>query len=260
MALFGSPIARLRILLMATAAYALWTAISLRTVVRPSFGGSHCFEDTDAGNGTRYCVVRRAASTHGALVTVELLVRPGAPGFRKGEPGSLPLHSRGQQTRISVQHGVLAYTRGGEPGTAAAGQAVEVPAGEAFTYHNPSDKDAVLAEIVIAPAPPGGEAFFENIAGLARSYGGVSSIPPLQAVLLAHESGMQLRGMGASHEFAADRVLPAVARALGFRATYPQYASSGSGRFGGGGGNGESGEGGSSGGGGDPAEPAHTEL
>jgi hypothetical protein len=72
-------------------------------------------------------------------------------------------------------------------------------------------------------------------------------------VLLASETGVRLRGMGASQEIGAERVLPTVARALGFRATYPQYASSGSGRFGDGGGGG-----GGSGGG--AAASGHTEL
>lgn len=56
MAFLGTPVDRLRALLMVTAAYALWTAISLRSAVRPSFAGSHCFEDTEAGAGGRGAV------------------------------------------------------------------------------------------------------------------------------------------------------------------------------------------------------------
>jgi hypothetical protein len=52
--------------------------------------------DHNTGNGTRYRILKRAAATQGAFLTVEMLIRPGAPGFFERHAGSPPFHSHAQ--------------------------------------------------------------------------------------------------------------------------------------------------------------------
>lgn len=49
MALLGDPASRTRTGLLLLLGYMLWTAVQLRRLERPSFGGSEFFEDTADG-------------------------------------------------------------------------------------------------------------------------------------------------------------------------------------------------------------------
>ncbi|KAI8475633.1 MAG: hypothetical protein J3K34DRAFT_390620 [Monoraphidium minutum] len=223
------PVSRLRLALLMFAGFTIWTQISLRLAARPNFQGSASFEDTPDARGTRYRIHRRAAATQNTFITVEALIRPGAPGWYPTHAGSLPLASRGQSTSIVVRKGVMAWALGeGEArktGRASAGETVVVPEGEAHSYHNPSKDEPLQIEIIIAPVPPMAERFFESLAGLTRTYKDVRDIPPLQMVLLLSDAGIQMRGVSKIFAFASEKVLPHVARVMGYKSTYPQYAS-----------------------------------
>lgn len=49
-----------------------------------------------AGNGTRFRILKRADTTQQMFVTVEHLIRPGAPGWFEHHAGSPPFHSHAQ--------------------------------------------------------------------------------------------------------------------------------------------------------------------
>lgn len=221
MALLGEPSSRIRAFLFCALLYIAWTGASLRRLHRPSFAGSNCFEDADDAAGTRCCVLKRSARTGGAFTTVEVLIRPGAPGFYENKPGSAPLHSHPHGETLAVRRGTLGYVigegaMGGAGKRAGAGETVHIPGGEPHAFFNPSANESLLVEVISAPAPPLGEGYWESLLGLSRSYGGsVRSVPPLQMVLLLRDAGAELRGGPAAFQFASNKVLPHVARALG---------------------------------------------
>lgn len=88
--------------------------------------------DPHAGTGSRYRVLTRAADTAGTSFTVEILNKPGAPGFVPGLSASIPEHSHtgGQEEQLTVLKGKLGYVlRDVRMGFLEPGDTLSIPAG-----------------------------------------------------------------------------------------------------------------------------------
>lgn len=68
-------------------------------------------------------------------------------------------------------------------------------------------------------------AYFENMAGVAYDAGGREHVPWLQLVLLLHSHGMEMAGLPRPLWCALSTLTAPLARALGYRAVYPEYTS-----------------------------------
>jgi hypothetical protein len=92
-------------------------------------------------------------------------------------------------------------------------------------------------------------AFFENLAGLSADAGGRGGVGLLQAALLFADHGLELAALPRPAWRALEAAGVPLARALGYRSEYPEYASGMPGAGGsGGGGDGGGGSGGGGGG------------
>jgi hypothetical protein len=123
------------------------------TLRRADFSASEYFEDSKAGNGTRYRVVTSAADSGGSSCTLEVLTRATAPAYIAAYPGSGPEHShRHSSERVVVRSGKLGWRRQRgrqhDEGVVAAGDApLEFPAGELLAWRG-------AARICLAPRAP----------------------------------------------------------------------------------------------------------
>ncbi len=66
--------------------------------------------------------------------------------------------------------------------------------------------------------------FFDNLVGLGRQYGTIGAAPPLQMIVLSVEHGLGF-GLPPPLEAVLVRVMAPLGRLLGYRGTYPEYAT-----------------------------------
>jgi quercetin dioxygenase-like cupin family protein len=169
--------------------------------------------------GERLTFLETAASTGGKFLKAKLEMTPG---------GSLPrphTHPRGEE-RFEVVEGRVRIETAGKPRIADAGETVIVPRGVGHVWGNPFDDPAAVV-VTLSPAFKM-ETFFETWFGLARD----GKVDPkthmpsfLQQVSIMHayregiglpgSAGLALRGLAA--------VLAPLARARGYRPSYPEY-------------------------------------
>lgn len=171
--------------------------------------------------GERMTFLETSASTGGKCLRVRLDVRPG---------GSIPnLHVHpGAEECFEVAAGRLQIRKAREAWVAAAGETVFVPPGIAHVWGNPFDEPAA----VIAYLRPAlrAETFFETFFGLARDgkLDPVRNLPKsmLQAALLFHDyrAEMRLPGLPGAVVRGLSAAAAPVARARGYRSSYPQYS------------------------------------
>lgn len=172
-------------------------------------------------SGERLTFLETSASTGGEFLKLGLEMAPG---------GTLPrphTHPRAEE-RFEVAAGRVQIITDGKPRVADAGETVVVPRGAGHVWGNPFDETAAVV-VTVQPALKL-ETFFETWFGLARD-GKVNArtqMPSfLQLVLVAHDFRAE---MGAPGLFglAIRGLAPAIsplARARGYRSTYPEYTS-----------------------------------
>ena len=171
--------------------------------------------------GERITFLETAGSTGGEFMRARLDVRAG------GAIPNLHVHP-GAEERFEVAEGRLQIKRNKEAWVAEAGETVIVPPGTAHVWGNPFDEPAAVI-VDLRPALRA-ETFFETLCGLARD-GKVDpkrNVPKslLQAALLFHDyrAEIQLPGLAGLAVRGVSSVLAPLARARGYRSSYPQYS------------------------------------
>ncbi len=95
-------------------------------------------------------------------------------------------------------------------------------AGARHFFYNAGDATADLhVRITLRPALRS-RAFFESLAGLSHAYGRVTSVPPLQLILLFEEGDVQL-ALPAPVQLALRHVVAPLARLHGYKGAYDVY-------------------------------------
>ncbi|KAG2435835.1 hypothetical protein HXX76_007033 [Chlamydomonas incerta] len=117
------------------------------------------------------------------------------------------------------------------------GQSVTIPAGVIHTFwnaagHAPGASSAqklppLVVNATLSPGSVATEAFFENLAGISNVYGGMDRINPLQMMMLFAHFKVTPCFIPRPVWAVLKAVEPPLARALGFRATYPEYRTRG---------------------------------
>ncbi|KAF8066162.1 hypothetical protein HT031_002484 [Scenedesmus sp. PABB004] len=216
---------RLAVVMVLLTGLSWWARNHVAALPRPSFTGLEAVEDAADASGTRVRVLSRGPSSGGARSEVELLIRPTAKGFYPGFAGSWLLHSHDQEEALAVAEGVLGVSIAGALRNVTAGEVVVVPQGAPHSIWCAGDAP-VLVRQTFTPAGRADVAA-ENLAGLARTYGDVTKIHPLQLVALLDGAGIRLEGMPGFMSWALHNVLAPFARYVGFASEYPAYASAG---------------------------------
>ncbi|KAF8066163.1 hypothetical protein HT031_002485 [Scenedesmus sp. PABB004] len=221
----AAQLAVVALILCGGTAYTRHHVASLR---RADHSASVYMEDSKAGNGSRYRVLTRSADTGGESYSVEVLLRPTAPAFVDGLPGSTPGHSHAaQDEELEVLSGALGLLMAGTKGSTVlkAGDTAAIPRGTAHLLYNADNSSVVLYRLSHAPAGPLGEAFFESAAGLGWDYRSSDRVHPLQVLVLFDAAGTTLTDLPAFLQPLAKRVLVPLGRLLGFKSTYAPHRS-----------------------------------
>jgi quercetin dioxygenase-like cupin family protein len=131
--------------------------------------------------------------------------------------------------RFTVTSGRIAFKLDGEQSVAGPGETVEILRGSWHDWWNASDEEEAAAEVVVSD----GARFvlmIENLFGLARDgHTNRKGLPdPLQLAMFATEfrDVLVLRRPPAAVQSLAFGVLRPIAKARGYRGSYPQYGRS----------------------------------
>jgi mannose-6-phosphate isomerase-like protein (cupin superfamily) len=173
-------------------------------------------------------IIDRARDTNGTLLRIQVTTWPDAWGFNS-RPGGPPVHlHQVQQETFRVKNGTLHYLVNGKHGVLRPGDpAVTVLPGQAHTQWNP-DKEHPVTYIAETTVPPGQpqhlEYLFQNLAGLGQDYGALRRANYLQLLLVVAEHDFILPQLGWAWE-PIKHTGAAVARMLGYKASYPEYVT-----------------------------------
>jgi quercetin dioxygenase-like cupin family protein len=169
--------------------------------------------------------LQTARDTDGKLLRIMLTARPGAFPV-----GGMPHVHIGQEEIFRVQAGSLRFwLGGGKPRDVAAGEEIVLPPDVPHYWENVGAETA-RAVIELRPALRV-EELFETVFGLARD--GKTDAKgrphPLQMAVIVNEYRAEVAPMSAADRalFAVVPLLALVGRSLGYRANYPEYATSG---------------------------------
>ena len=171
-------------------------------------------------NGERIEWVETAASTSGALLSFDLVLRPGAAVAARHR------HLR-QDEHFRVRAGRVGVEVGGQEASFGPGEETVAPAGVAHRWWNAGAEQAIV-RVALRPALDT-ETFFETLFGLARDgKTNAKGIPGLlQIAATVHELGDSCSCLDrppVAVQRAAAALLAPVARLLGRHATYERYS------------------------------------
>ncbi|KAI8470113.1 MAG: hypothetical protein J3K34DRAFT_421847 [Monoraphidium minutum] len=162
-------------------------------------------------------------------------VPAGSRGLGRTFPGAPPLHRHTHSDEtFTVVQGRMGWSVDGRTGEASEGGVISIPKGAVHTFWNAADDEPrggpsrpdLVVRFTLAPCG-GAPAFFENLAGICADAGGRHRVPFAQLVLLYAAHGFELATMPRPVWRLLAAVVPPIARALGYRAAYPEYASAG---------------------------------
>jgi mannose-6-phosphate isomerase-like protein (cupin superfamily) len=167
--------------------------------------------------GERITFLKTSRETNGALVEMELSVRP------HGFVVAAHVHRRQDET-FRVLAGSLSFRLGDRELAAGAGEEVVIPAGVLHSWWNGGDEEA-RALLTLRPALRA-ETMFETIFGLARDgKTNARGMPnPLQMAVLARGADAYVGGVPKVVQDGLFGALAAVGKLLGYRDRYPQYS------------------------------------
>jgi hypothetical protein len=153
---------------------------------------------------------------------VDLHVRPG--GAVVGEH----VHHDFDE-RFTVVSGRIAFRLDGSESVAGPGEVVEIPRGHWHDWWNASDEEEAVARVLVSDGPRFLQ-MIETLFGLARDgHTNAKGLPdPLQLAMFATEfrDVLVLRRPPAFVQSALFGLLRPIAKARGYRGTYPQYGRS----------------------------------
>lgn len=169
--------------------------------------------------GERIIFRKTASDTHGELLQLENIAKPGTPGPVEH------IHLR-QEERIEVVSGVMLMRVAGNEQRVEAGQAVVIPAGTPHTFHNAGPDDLHMS-VEFRPALQT-EQFFETMFGLARDgKTNPAGAPPfLQIAVISQAHDIYLPKPPVFLQRLLFAVVVPIAKLLGYRACYPRYSAS----------------------------------
>ena len=172
--------------------------------------------------GERGILIKAPWEGDGPSLEVELHVQPG--GAVVGEH----VHERFDE-RFKVEAGRIGFKLDGEESVAGPGESIEIPRGRWHDWWNASDDEEAVARVFVSD----GTRFIlmiENLFGLARDgHTNAKGMPdPLQLTMFATEfrDVLVLKRPPAAVQSLLFGALRPIARARGYRGTYPQYGRS----------------------------------
>ena len=169
--------------------------------------------------GERAVFRKTAGDTHGELLQLEAIAKPGTSGPVEH------IHLR-QEERIEVISGVMHARVAGHEQRVEAGQSVVIPAGTPHTFHNAGQEDLHMS-VEFRPALQT-ERFFETMFGLARAgkTNAAGEPPFLQMAVMCQAHDIYLPKPPVFMQRLLFAVLVPIAKLLGYRAWYPEYSAS----------------------------------
>jgi mannose-6-phosphate isomerase-like protein (cupin superfamily) len=169
--------------------------------------------------GERGVVVKSPWSGEDSSLEADLYVRPG--GAVVGEH----IHHNFDE-RFTVRAGRIAFKLDGVESVAGPGEVVEIPRGHWHDWWNASDTEEASARVWVSDGKRFAE-MIETLFGLARDgYTNEKGMPdPLQLAMFATEfrDVLVLKRPPAAVQAIIFGLLRPIARARGYRGTYPQY-------------------------------------